>query len=495
MFSPGGLAVSTPLLNVLFFPEGPSHPSPRQSGPGDSRLSNGGLLKVENSSAHPFNSVICVSPLASTKTTSGAAVHAHKAQNSINSINFKEVFASPKIYQESMSSDATFHRSNVATDATQQKANTDLDFHIAERDIMEDEDLNLLRNLAQSTPKEISLEERSSHPSLKYSGKSSVFRGSPRSRDKLSSWKHPPSSLQMPLIHSESNKRASDATTVKYPPEIPLSHGKKSAQNSSRKGKKHDLPTSSTTNVNVVEPSMVPTQHGSSPGKPSVVPAGYYPPTYGHYHHPHHMGMPPPQYRFPYPPPPHPYGIFPNQVPTSMTSRGTLITEARTNKNETKRPAVERMNTNKSFKKSAPKMSVNANIQLVKKVKTASSQVNVTDRPKPAAVLSSIDTENSTKLDKAAALAAAIMRGVTMRPSGKWQSQLYYAGKSRYIGVFDTREKAALAYEIAREQLKTDRPIEAGSISLKETEANVNAARQAAFDGVNEADSKLGGGS
>ena len=52
-------------------------------------------------------------------------------------------------------------------------------------------------------------------------------------------------------------------------------------------------------------------------------------------------------------------------------------------------------------------------------------------------------------------LADVTARGITLRPSQKWQAQLYYARKSRYIGVFDTREEAALAYEVAREILKT----------------------------------------
>ena len=40
-----------------------------------------------------------------------------------------------------------------------------------------------------------------------------------------------------------------------------------------------------------------------------------------------------------------------------------------------------------------------------------------------------------------------------MRPSGKWQSQIYFKGKSRYIGVFDTMAEASRAYEIARDKL------------------------------------------
>ncbi|KAL7579103.1 hypothetical protein ACA910_019136 [Epithemia clementina (nom. ined.)] len=107
------------------------------------------------------------------------------------------------------------------------------------------------------------------------------------------------------------------------------------------------------------------------------------------------------------------------------------------------------------------------------------------DREKAAATIHSVNQASGGKNDRAAALAAAILRGVTMRPSGKWQAQLYFAGKSRYIGVFDTREKAALAYEIAREKLKSG-PSEAGGLSAKSTENLVNTARKAAFDGVNE---------
>jgi hypothetical protein len=65
------------------------------------------------------------------------------------------------------------------------------------------------------------------------------------------------------------------------------------------------------------------------------------------------------------------------------------------------------------------------------------------------------------------------------------QAQLYFAGKSRYIGVFDSREKAALAYEIAREKLKSGS--QHGRIMDPEMTDNlVNAARTAAFEGVNE---------
>eukprot|EP00977_Amphora_coffeiformis_P024053 scaffold14974_cov195-Amphora_coffeaeformis.AAC.60 len=43
-----------------------------------------------------------------------------------------------------------------------------------------------------------------------------------------------------------------------------------------------------------------------------------------------------------------------------------------------------------------------------------------------------------------------IPRGVTVRPSGRWQSQVYYKGQSRYLGVFSDSREAALAWTIAK---------------------------------------------
>ena len=55
------------------------------------------------------------------------------------------------------------------------------------------------------------------------------------------------------------------------------------------------------------------------------------------------------------------------------------------------------------------------------------------------------------------------------------QSQVYYAGKSQYIGVFDTKVKASFASEIARKLLDSD-PYEAVSLSGEEIEANIRLA-------------------
>jgi hypothetical protein len=78
---------------------------------------------------------------------------------------------------------------------------------------------------------------------------------------------------------------------------------------------------------------------------------------------------------------------------------------------------------------------------------------------------------------------ANLPRGITLRPSGKWQAQLYFAGQSRYIGVFDSRERAVLAYEIVREKVKDEPDNKVCSCPLMAKEI-FDLARQAAFAGV-----------
>mmetsp|Transcript_7132 Transcript_7132/g.10397 ORF Transcript_7132/g.10397 Transcript_7132/m.10397 type:complete len:730 (+) Transcript_7132:76-2265(+) len=82
-------------------------------------------------------------------------------------------------------------------------------------------------------------------------------------------------------------------------------------------------------------------------------------------------------------------------------------------------------------------------------------------------------------VQKAAGKEMTLPRGVTVRPSGKWQAQLYYAGKSRYIGVFESREDACYAYEVARQIL-----LSCKDPQDDEVETNINLARKAAFAGV-----------
>ena len=47
-----------------------------------------------------------------------------------------------------------------------------------------------------------------------------------------------------------------------------------------------------------------------------------------------------------------------------------------------------------------------------------------------------------------------VLQGITLRPSGKFQAQIHYDGRSRYIGVFDPKVEATSAYEMKHRKLK-----------------------------------------
>jgi hypothetical protein len=117
------------------------------------------------------------------------------------------------------------------------------------------------------------------------------------------------------------------------------------------------------------------------------------------------------------------------------------------------------------------------------------------------AVIDALNAASGGKNDRAAALAAEHMRGTWKGPSGTWVScteiyifvrsllifikqaaSVFYAGKNRYIGTFDSREKAAFAYEIVREKLKIDKV--QGPLDLEAAEAAVRQAQVAAYEAV-----------
>ena len=72
-------------------------------------------------------------------------------------------------------------------------------------------------------------------------------------------------------------------------------------------------------------------------------------------------------------------------------------------------------------------------------------------------------------------------RGITMRPSKKWQVQYFYHGKSRYIGVFKSKTIALAAYETTREILGGNRH---SSLTDEEVNSNLQSARKAVFDAL-----------
>ncbi|EJK70065.1 hypothetical protein THAOC_08614 [Thalassiosira oceanica] len=72
-------------------------------------------------------------------------------------------------------------------------------------------------------------------------------------------------------------------------------------------------------------------------------------------------------------------------------------------------------------------------------------------------------------------------RGITQRTSGKWQVQVYYAGKSRYIGVFNSEHNAATAYKVVHDLCSTYEEFP----SSVQVEQNVKAMRGAACAATN----------
>ena len=65
------------------------------------------------------------------------------------------------------------------------------------------------------------------------------------------------------------------------------------------------------------------------------------------------------------------------------------------------------------------------------------------------------------------------------------QAQVYYAGKSRYLGIFQSKEQASLGYEIARAALQAA-PSPEGPERKEDIERNVALAKEAAKAGVGE---------
>ena len=69
-----------------------------------------------------------------------------------------------------------------------------------------------------------------------------------------------------------------------------------------------------------------------------------------------------------------------------------------------------------------------------------------------------------------------------VRPSGKFQAQLYFDGRSRYIGVFDSKFEAATAYEMIRRKLKSSSSTTTTAtttITMKKTTADASSSSAA----------------
>mmetsp|Transcript_20319 Transcript_20319/g.25025 ORF Transcript_20319/g.25025 Transcript_20319/m.25025 type:complete len:1028 (-) Transcript_20319:317-3400(-) len=539
LFSPGGgmaSAINTPGGLFSTLPKTPN--GSKITLPNTSEVS---MDTNTRKSASGISSMICVSPLASRKncTSSAAATTSaslklkgpggHLQQSSIQHhqpetpIDFKDVFASPK--SEYRGVIRTDHSNEIPTLASmssditndEMSARLSLEKPMAERDVREDEDLNVLLKLAEMTPNRKAEQPKSRlfrsqfgyipHHQMDYGAGVNI--DPPQSLHLPFIDKNGPSPPQGPLLKKNPSTKNDDF----IPPLSirPHSSGKGSVKPMIKKGgpstTKSGLnnsnglvdraPTTSASAskpiYNAHHPHAKFSHHPGLPPHLNQHPAQHpYPPP----HPPYNMHQHGPQYFSYQPPPPRAGHPPPTSIPmypgapvpgSAIKSANDMKKTPQKGKNGKRGSAVQSPPATNDSKKRAKKTPSRA--KGGKRARTTVTQpLSGHERKKSAATITAINAATGNKNDKAASLASAILRGVTMRPSGKWQAQLYYAGKSRYIGVFDTREKAALAYEIAREQLKADKSSSEGAMSLKETEANVNAARKAAFEGVNEKD-------
>ena len=504
-------------------PKSATHPSHYLSGLG---LVAGGDAGV-NTPKVPGNqrSMICISPLASKnsgKNRNGVGGgEGGGAPDTPMSIDFNEVFASPRLPTPRLNSGSARKESDGKVPVMSA-------LHTAERDVNIDDDLNALLQLAgAATPG---------------SGRPMTFM-SPLLTNSLRRVAHmntePPSSLQLPIISGNSTGEAGTKNFRDSPPAVggfsPPNLAIRSTSSGSpvksslKKSKKRKSP------ANVGSPDHPPAGYNH----PSMMhyrhPHAAAPAHHGYYHHPgypanshhghlHHMSYPSvphpaPQQHYAYSASP-PKAASPIKLKASPAPipekrgrgrpRSSSAPKSKKAATKTKPPAKPKppramatiATTKYDVVKSRPRERPSRPPPAprgpvpstpVKRVRKAAAKATSKlaktatistpdEKQRISAAIHAVNREYGTGTQKEKKLAAATLRGVTMRPSGKWQAQLYYAGKSRYIGVFDNKERASLAYEIAREVLKGDE----GPSNAGETEKNVNLARKAAFAGVNE---------
>lgn len=379
------------------------------------------------------NTNICISPL----TRRITALTKEKELGSETPINFNEVFASPK--PENTQFRIKHHEiPDILYSSNSTGEETPLKKSLTEQQTREDEDLNTLLKLAETTPrgsKNVGITKANARI---FRGKGFTFPAPERGRIAP-----PPSSLHLPFIGTEQYSTTDiDIGKVSHP--TPKNTNKDSATTKKRRlmGDTSSTNPSALGKNRLCSRSMAPVTHHKDPQ------SMYTPPTY----------IPPGMTAERTASAKKIKSSLPRAQPSVSTSVSTSIIVSRSDSNKA--------NTQRKTLPTTPskKMTLGKNPETPKSTIKGRGPGKKKNKQKTPSPLKGEDAE--------------LLRGVTQRPSGKWQAQMYFAGKSRYIGVFDTREKAATAYEIARDHLRNK--------TFKDTDTQVNAARKAAFAGVNE---------
>jgi len=466
--------------------------TPRESARGDGRSGTTPVATVSTSfffsdvAGLPKTTVaddksICISPLATNRRVAGNQTP----------VDMKEIFSSPT--ERKYRAQTTNNGANPSLDAVV----------MAERDLMEDEDLSVLLQLASNTtPRRGGASGKSNErlqlPMISNNGQPS---SKPRLQQKNSGsqptqddFAPPQLGMRPGAVSSNPSVTASSQMDTKEAFTKPAKSSKKSS---------HAPPAYPDNPYYTTSAQMPPGSMRVTVGathKKASANNSPPPPRYDYPYHPpmgggggyapynsssssnnNNLSSPYPPYSAYPPPPPRPTSLF-DATETSTTTTKQKRTKKNSEASQKRKASLDSLTAT-----TTPSGSNNKSCKTAKKgspkKKNKSPVPDKAERALAAATIKNLNQAAGGHNDKAAALAAAILRGVTMRPSGKWQAQLYFAGKSRYIGVFDTREKAALAYEIAREKLKAGHVKGADGAT---TENLVNEARKAAFDGVSE---------
>ena len=201
-----------------------------------------------------------------------------------------------------------------------------------------------------------------------------------------------------------------------------------------------------TNNYTAAMPYGMPPAAVQKPPHPNIP----HPPHGVYSHHPAHLPLPPhissmtghpPYHMLPYPPP-HPHTphshmpMFASQQGSKTKSVPKKGQKIKLLKSGAKRPLSVNDGkghevVGKKQKKSSPKKRAGKNAS-----STANATLSPDDRERAAAAIQKVNAASGGKNDKAAALAAAILRGVTMRPSGKWVRIFLYISLSCQPSVF-----------------------------------------------------------
>lgn len=397
-------------------------------------------------------SMICISPLASRRSGKkgghGGAGGAEGAPDTPMSINFSEVFASPRLPTPRPRQTPSRYESRGEEGAPSsdgcQSSPVASALHSAERDINLDDDLNALLQLAESaTP--------GGRPSMAFM--SPLLTNSLRRASDASRNGDPPSSLQLPIIRGSSVSSGGGGGA----PQLAIrsmSSGSGSPIKSSlkSKSKKRKLPDEEYHGqeqqhpVGYTHPSMMHYRHPLT-ANPAPAAADAH---HGYYHHPgygshHGYAYPPaghaaPQQHYAYLdlPPPASASRSPTDEPSpvksskkagSSSSGHVKSKSSRPPKSATKAKAASPVPSSagpKRGRKSSPKPFGDGSGSGggAPPTKTKHALSDPADKDRITAAIFAVNAVYGDGSEKERKLKEATLRGVTQRPSKKWVSSL-----------------------------------------------------------------------